>query len=118
MDKKKTKIVILYIATFLFFLICVFFIYKYKNFSQENKFAQCLDRKGFIMYGADWCQSCQNQKRMFGTSFEFINYVNCDFNKKICQDLSITAYPVWVFGADRLVGVQSLSKLTEVSGCN
>lgn len=86
---------------------------------QYDKFAECLRDKGVVMYGADWCPHCQNEKRAFGESFKYVNYVECPKNPKICLDAGIESYPTWIFADGRkLEGEQGLEKLAKESGCN
>jgi glutaredoxin len=80
--------------------------------------AQCLTEKGVVMYGADWCPHCQNQKKLFGPSFQYVTYIECPKEPKVCLEKNITGYPTWlVADGTRLEGEQSLAKLAEVSGC-
>ena len=62
-----------------------------------DNFAKCLAQKGIIMAGTDWCHFCKQQKEMFGTSFQYINYKNCD---------------------KKYAGVQTLENLAKLSGCS
>lgn len=80
-------------------------------------FAQCLTDKGVIMYGSDSCEYCQNQKKMFGSSFEKINYVKCDFDKQICEQKGISGYPVWEIGGKLSAGVKTFNQLANATGC-
>lgn len=53
------------------------------------------------MYGAWWCPHCQAQKKLFGSSFDKITYVECSNPDKsmnqVCQDAGVTGYPTWKF---------------------
>lgn len=81
-------------------------------------FAKCLEVKKATMYGADWCSHCQNEKKVFGKSFKFINYVECPQNSKQCLNDGIESYPTWILGnGKKLVGEQGLEKLSRESGC-
>ncbi len=81
-------------------------------------FAQCLAEKGVTMYGAEWCSHCQNQKRMFGDSFEHVPYVECPRQTNLCIERGIEGYPTWIFpDGTKLVGEQELDALAEKSGC-
>lgn len=84
----------------------------------QNTLAQCLKQNGVIMYGSDTCENCINQKSFLGTDFKNINYVNCDFEEKICKEKGINVYPVWMRGDKILTGVQSLEKLKEFGECS
>jgi hypothetical protein len=83
---------------------------------QHDELAQCLTAKGAVMYGTDWCPHCQDQKRMFGESFRYVTYVNCDRNQALpeCQE----GYPNWVFPqGPSMPGVQPLATLKERTEC-
>lgn len=85
--------------------------------TNRDDFAKCLNDQGTIMYGVDTCEFCQIQKRMFGSSFEKINYVNCDFDKQICQEKRITAYPVWQISDKLFPGIETFDQLAKATGC-
>lgn len=42
-----------------------------------DTFAQCVKENGAVFYGAFWCPHCQNQKKMFGNSAQYLPYVEC-----------------------------------------
>ena len=83
-----------------------------------DAFAECLTGKGFKIYGTEWCPHCQQQKELFGPSFDKINYTDCDKRANSCKEAGITGYPTWIIaGEKKLVGAQSLEELAEESGC-
>ncbi|TSC85463.1 MAG: thioredoxin [Microgenomates group bacterium Gr01-1014_16] len=85
--------------------------------AQLDQFAKCLADKGITMYGADWCPHCQNQKKLFGSSFQYVPYVECPNVPKLCVDKGVNGYPTWILGDTKLEGEQSLAKLSEISSC-
>lgn len=118
-NNSKPKIFIILIAVF----ILLFLVY---NWSQNDSaqasplepFARCLANSGTIMYGADWCPHCQNQKGMFGKSFKFINYVECPQDPKRCLADGIDAYPTWLMpNGEKLVGEQKFETLSQKTNC-
>jgi len=88
-----------------------------------NEFAQCLNDKGAVFYGAFWCPHCQSQKKLFGSAEKLLNYVECstpDGNAQVkqCLDKNITGYPTWEFAdGSREGGEVALEKLAEKTGC-
>lgn len=83
-----------------------------------DEFAKCLAEKNAIMYGAEWCPHCQNEKAAFGESFQYVPYVECPENIKVCTELGIKGYPTWILGdGARLEGEQGLEKLFQATGC-
>lgn len=90
--------------------------------SPYEEFAQCLTERGATMYGAWWCPHCDNQKELFGSAFDQVNYVECSTAARTmnqtCQDAGIEGYPTWKFeDGSRLGGEQSLESLSAKSGC-
>jgi glutaredoxin len=83
-----------------------------------DDFAKCLTGKNVTMYGAAWCSHCQNTKRTFGSSFQYINYVECPQNAQLCLDKGVNGYPTWILGdGTKLEGEQSLTDLSEKTSC-
>ncbi|MBN2330584.1 MAG: hypothetical protein JXC85_02110 [Candidatus Aenigmarchaeota archaeon] len=80
-------------------------------------FAQCLTEQGAVMYGTDWCSNCKEQKALFGTSFDYVDYFNCDYNKDACREIGVSGYPTWGIGGKMYPGKQTLEELTALSGC-
>jgi hypothetical protein len=92
-------------------------IFKPQPAGEQDALAKCLTERGAIMYGTDWCPHCQEQKRLFGRSFQFVTYVNCDLNAAACQAAGIEGYPTWVLRGERLPGTLGLDLLAETAGC-
>ena len=86
--------------------------------SNLDAFAKCLAEKELTMYGADWCPHCQNEKNNFGESFQYVPYVECPDEPKLCIEKGIEGYPTWLLpDGTKLVGEQGLQKLSEISNC-
>ena len=94
----------------------------YQNYapSEYDDFAQCLTTQEVQMYGAYWCPNCLDQKEMFGSSWRYIDYVECSSPGSSTFDLcpDIEAVPLWV-GSDgtELRGKRDLTTLAEAFGC-
>ncbi|MDP3734263.1 MAG: hypothetical protein Q8R37_03460 [Nanoarchaeota archaeon] len=94
-----------------------------KNSAQDDAFATCLTEKGVTMYGAYWCPHCQEQKKMFGGSWDKVEYIECSLPNRagetaICNQAGITSYPTWQFAdGTRKSGTLSLEDLSFFSGC-
>mgnify|MGYP001580253288 CR=1 FL=1 len=89
----------------------------------QEKLAQCLSDKGVVMFGAYWCSHCQQQKKMFGDSWEKIKSVECSLpggkgQTEVCVQAGIQSYPTWEFAPnDRLTGALSFEQLSAKTGC-
>lgn len=118
----KGKFALIFGAVLVLFLIAAALAFSFGKKSPTGKnydeFARCLATRGVTMYGASWCSHCQNQKLQFGDAFRFVNYVECTQEIKLCTEKNIQGFPTWDFdGGERLVGEQSLEKLSAQSGC-
>jgi len=95
----------------------IFFISACTSTGKYNGFAQCLTEKEIVMYGTEWCSHCKAQKAMFGKSFEFVNYVDCDKDRSECLINGVRGYPTWKIDGELYPGEQKLEKLASLSGC-
>lgn len=83
-----------------------------------DTFAECLSQKGFTMYGLYSCPHCQAEKALFGSSFQYVNYVECSTNPDECTAKNVNAVPTWIGpNGKTYVGTQTLQDLANVSGC-
>ncbi len=85
-------------------------------------FAQCLTEKGLKMYGSANCGHCNSQKDMFGSSWQYVDYVECSSlyggQTEACLQAGIRGYPTWVLpDGTQVLGRQSFERLSELSGC-
>ena len=82
-----------------------------------------MTEKGTLMYGTFWCPKCAEQKKMFGSSFQFINYIECDARgeneqSQLCIEKNVEKYPDWQFPDNsRTVGILPFEELASKSGC-
>jgi hypothetical protein len=67
-----------------------------KPIQNLEEFAKCLGDKGVAMYGTYWCPHCQNEKKVFGDYFKYVNYVECTERAKECINAGVSSYPTWI----------------------
>ncbi len=87
------------------------------NTGNYDDVAQCLTDKDVTMYGTEWCSHCQNQKKAFGDSFDYINFVDCDRYNDECIVAGVEAYPTWKINDKLYVGEKPISFLAGLAGC-
>lgn len=115
--------IIIGIAIILSIGIIIFAVINNSNKIIKNydKFAQCLTDKGAVMYGAEWCAHCKEQKAVLGNSFRLINYAGCPDNTQFCIDKGIQGYPTWLIGTStKLEGFdknKTMQELSDATGC-
>ncbi len=116
--KRQAKRILVWTIVIIAVAAIAFFIYKKASGpGKYDALAQCMTENGMTMYGTDWCPHCQRQKQLFGKSFKFINYVNCDLSDA-CDKAGVQGYPTWAKDGQLLQsGVKSLAELAQSSGC-
>jgi hypothetical protein len=98
------------------------FVHHHHN-SRYNAFAQCLSAKGAKMYGAFWCPHCAEQKELFGSSFKYVDYIECGIKgsrnlAQVCTDANVKRFPTWIFAdGSRVDGEHQLDFLGQQTGC-
>ncbi|MFC1722811.1 hypothetical protein ACFL0V_01600 [Nanoarchaeota archaeon] len=88
-----------------------------------DDFAKCVTESGMTLYGTYWCPHCQNVKKSFGSSIQFINVIECDANgpdgnPEKCEKDGVQAYPTFIFGDGlRVEGELTLELIADKTGC-
>jgi len=88
---------------------------------QLQALASHLQRSGVKFYGTFWCSSCQEQKRLFGTSAERLPYVECTPDgrngllARVCIEEKINRYPTWIIRGQRYSQMLNIEELTRLS---
>jgi len=90
--------------------------------SKLDGFAQCLKTSDAEFYGAFWCPHCQAQKALFGSSKQYLPYVECsnsdNSQTKVCIDKKIESYPTWIFkDGSQITGEVPLADLASKTQC-
>ena|SRR3989344_3744993 len=99
-------------------LLVLFFSRPNSSPGEYDTFASCLSEAGAVMYGTEWCPHCKEQKKLFGNSFKNINYVDCDIDSEECLINRVDGYPTWKVNGKNYPGVQPLTKLSLLTGCD
>jgi len=81
-----------------------------------DDFAKCLSSKNAVVYGAiEWCEFTKMQAKMFGKSFKLLKYE--DYSKYPQSFGAIKKTPTWIVDGKPYLGVQSIDRLSQSSGC-
>lgn len=104
------------------FLLGIFWVMFFAWCAQQtptenlDTFAQCITKKWAVLYGAKTCPHCLEQRKMFGDSVQYVDYVECTEEYERCADLKWV--PVWKFADwSQVEGRQSFSTLAEKTHC-
>jgi hypothetical protein len=127
-EESASSIITLRTAIYAVLIVAAFALAYYLGHRYSHRydtFAKCLTAHGVKMYGAYWCPHCAEQKEKFGSSFEFVPYVECgvpgNSNQATqeCKDAGIKKFPTWQFPptGERVERVFPLEELSDRTGC-
>lgn len=103
-------IISLIIITYLVYLI-------YPEASGIDKATtECIGENS-IIYIQTGCVACQAQEKLFGGNFKYLNVIDCAITPEKCSTASITSVPTWIINNEKLVGVQLIQDLKDLTGC-
>ena len=111
MKKRKTSFII--ITAVIIFAIILLMIPKT---TPEEKIAKCIGENSKL-YTQLGCHACLTQENMFGKNYKHLTVIDCVYEREACSQASITATPTWIINEEKITGVQSISKLQELTGC-
>lgn len=81
----------------------------------QQKLAEQLTAKGWVLYGTNKCGWCIKQKEVFGDAFEYLNYINCNEDGEVCTGVGIKGIPCWVSpNGTHHTGYQTIKRLSEL----
>jgi len=61
------------------------------------------------------CSACKTQENMFGDNYQYLNVIDCWFERDKCGEIEYT--PTWIIKGIKYTGAQSISTLQELTGC-
>src|SRR3989344_839224 len=123
----KTPLVVGIVIIVAIIIILVFALKSGKSYNSADidAFAKCITDRGAVMYGTFWCPHCAKVKKMFGESFRYVKYVECDprgdnEQSLLCIEKGIENYATFEFNNDAnswLLGEPSFEELAAKTGC-
>ena len=116
--KSNSKKYFIFVSIILIVVLSIFSISSYlKKPGDYDEFAKCLTDSGVIVYGNDFCTYTAQQLNFFGKSKDYLNYVRCVDDEKLCDDKGIEVTPTWEIDGKMYDQVQNFEVLSTLTGC-
>ena len=112
--EKDTKIYLILAAIVIAIILGIY--WAKGNGSINEKTAKCMGENS-VLYTKLGCSACETQEKMFGDNYQYLNKIDCYFEIQKCIDAQITGTPTWIINGEKYLGVQSIEKLKELTGC-
>lgn len=109
--KKRDVVILAVIITAILIIILI----KNKPAPVTSKeIAQCIGEKSelYVQLG---CPACENQEKLFGENYIYLNSIDCFFEGSKCGNIEST--PTWIIKGKKYVGVQDVETLQQLTGC-
>lgn len=86
------------------------------NNSVSASLAECIGANAqlYVQLG---CSHCETQENYFGGTLQYLNVTDCYYNASICNSIGIQGTPTWIVNETKYVGVLSINKLKQLTGC-
>ncbi len=112
MDKKNYVTILIILGVIILSII----ILNKPNSNVPEDVAKCIGQnsKLYIQLG---CHACGIQEEMFGENYKYLDVIDCFYEKNTCIEKDILKTPTWIIKEEKYVGVQSIEKLKELTGC-
>ncbi len=80
----------------------------------DKEVAECIGKnsKLYVQLG---CHACKTQEDMFGDNYQYLDIIDCWFEREKCGGIEST--PTWVIRGEKYDEVFSIKKLQELTGC-
>lgn len=106
---QKVNIVIIILV-----LILAFSIIFWPNVGVEKELAKCIGENSelYIQLG---CSACILQEEMFGKNYQYLNVIDCFYEREKCLEISGT--PTWIINNQHYLGAREIEQLKELTGC-
>jgi hypothetical protein len=82
----------------------------------SQNIAECIGQNS-ILYIQLGCHACENQEKLFGDKYQYINVIDCFYEKDECINVEITKTPTWIINGKKYIGIQSIEELKKLTGC-
>ena len=99
-------------------LIFSIFIILNKPVQAQSDVAKCIGQNS-LLYTQTGCSHCKDQEDLFGNNTQYLNIIDClqDNNMQKCISANIEGTPTWIIKNQSYVGVQTIQRLKELTGC-
>ena len=112
--KKINKNRFLTIGIILVIILISYFSLTKSTPETDEEIVKCIGEKA-TLYGQDGCPHCINQEKIFGNNSIYLNIIDCTASPEKC--VGIKGTPSWSIKGKEYLGVQSIIKLQELTGC-
>ncbi|MBR9706793.1 hypothetical protein GOV14_07195 [Candidatus Pacearchaeota archaeon] len=105
-----------WITWFIIIAIIIYLVINFNNPSPQTneELVKCIGSKS-TLYTQLGCHACETQEKMFGENYQYLNTVDCFYEREKCGGIEAT--PTWLIKTQEYKGVQSIDKLKELTRC-
>ncbi len=112
---KRDTIIYLILGIIIISIILIILSLK-GNGDTPKALAKCIGENSelYVQLG---CGACEVQEKMFGENYQYLNIIDCAYDRQECMNIGITRTPTWIIKGGKYEKVQAIDKLKELTGC-
>lgn len=114
--RKRLFLNILTISLAALFILILILIRNSPHPDTTEEVAQCIGKRA-VLYTQLGCHACETQEQMFGENYQYLNVVDCFYDRETCTEKQIEYTPTWIINNEKIIGVQSIEELQKLTGC-
>lgn len=114
LSMKKENLITLLVILGVIIISLIFFNNSNNSINEET--VKCIGQNSEL-YTKLGCHACEIQEDMFGENYKYLTVIDCFYDMNRCAEKEITATPTWIINGEKYIGVQSIDKLKELTGC-
>jgi|SRR3989344_2231818 len=95
-------------------IILAVYLVKRNSNSVSKETTLCIANNS-VIYTQLGCHACENQEEIFRNNYQYLNIVDCFYEKEKCKDIERT--PTWLINGEKYIGVKTIEELKELTGC-
>ena len=107
------------LATIIIIIALIGILLALRNSSNEDtteEIAKCIGENAKL-YTQLGCHACEAQEKMFGENYQHLTIIDCWDDREKCAEKEIEYTPTWIINGEKIIGVQEIEKLQELTGC-
>ena len=116
--KRKTKKLVINLITIAIIAILIIVLIQIRDSPSNTteEITKCIGENAKL-YTQLGCHACEAQEKMFGENYQHLTIIDCWDDREKCAEKEIEYTPTWIINGEKIIGVQEIEKLQELTGC-
>jgi len=115
-QSNKTAVMIITVMIIIAIIILIYYVKNNNGNEITEEEIKCIASKS-TLFVSKTCGVCAEQEKILEDYLEEFNIIECTSNIELCIENKIVRVPTWRISGENYLGLKSIEKLKELSGC-